>query len=191
MKFIRVLPLFIAFTLIISSCKNEISEIRAITDINKLPIQTGYNAEYTFSENGKVNNKLIATQIDQFQGDEDYIIASGGFTMLFFDSLEKEEARLTAQFGKYIEKEKKLIAWDNVVLLNVKGEKLETAELIFEQDSARIKTDKFVSITTENGSIIHGNGLVSNDTFTKYKITKPTGDLYLDENKENKNEQGK
>lgn len=183
--------LFVFIALLLPSCKNEISEIRAITDINNQPVQTGYNAEYSYSEQGKLSNKLIAAQLDQFQGEEDYILASGGFTMLFYDTLENEEARLTAQFGKYIEKEKKLIAWDNVVLLNIKGEKLETSELLFEMDSARIKTDQLVTITTENGSVIHGKGLVSNDSFTKYKITKPTGDLYLDENKGKNNEQSK
>ena len=191
MKTNHILILFVFIALLLPSCKNDISEIRAITDINNQPVQTGYNVEYSYSEQGKLSNKLIATQIDQFQGEEDYILASGGFTMFFYDSLEKEEARLTAQFGKYIEKEKKLIAWDNVVLLNVKGEKLETSELIFEQDSARIKTDQLVTITTENGSVIHGKGLMSNDSFTKYKITKPTGDLYLDENKGKNNEQSK
>lgn len=162
-------------------CQNEISEIRAITDTSTKPVQTSYNATYTFTEKGKKENQLIAAQLDQFQGTDDYILASGGYSMIFFDSLENEEARLSAINGKYIEKEKKLIAWDSVVLFNIQGEKLETDELIFEQDSSRIFTEKNVTITTKNGSIIRGRGLVSNESFTKYKIIQPTGDLYIEE----------
>jgi LPS export ABC transporter protein LptC len=176
---------------LLSSCQNEISEIRSITDINNKPVQTSYHAEYIFSEKGKMNNKLIATQMDQYQGEQDYIEASGGFAMIFYDSLEQEEARLTAQNGKYIEKEKKLIAWDNVILRNSKGEKLETSELIFEQDSARIFTEKQVIISSANGTVIRGNGMISNDSFTKYKILQPTGDLYVEDKNENSDAKSK
>jgi lipopolysaccharide export system protein LptC len=92
---------------LLTSCQNEISEIRAITDVNRQPVQTSYNAEYTFTEKGKASNRLIAAQIDQYQGELDYIEASGGFTMIFFDSLEKEEAKLTARTGRYTESQKK------------------------------------------------------------------------------------
>lgn len=176
--------------MLFSSCKNEISDIRAITDDNNKPIQTSYNTEYIFSEKGKISNRLFAVQLDQYQGGEtDYVEASGGFAMIFYDSLEREEARITAQRGKYIEKEKKLIAWDDVKLFNVKGEKLETSELVYEQLGGTIATDKELTITTVNGSIIHGRGLISNDSFTKYKIIAPTGDLYLDEKQDSTNEQ--
>ncbi len=168
------------FMLMFHSCQNEIAEIRAITDANNLPIQTSIKAEYNFSEKGKLKNKLIANQIDQFQGDENYIEASGGFTMIFFDSLEKEQARLSAQRGKYIEKEKSMKAWDNVVLMNINGEKVETEELIFKQDSNRIYTNKYVTITSKQG-ILHGNGMESNDSFTKYRIIKPIGDFLLNQ----------
>jgi LPS export ABC transporter protein LptC len=170
-----------ACLLFLSSCQNEISEIRAITDVNNKPVQTSYQAEYTFTERGKTSNKLIAAQIDQYQGEAEYIEATGGFTMIFYDSLEREEARLSAATGRYIENEKKLVAKDQVVLTNIKGEKLETSELIFLQDSARIFTDKTVVITLSNGSMIRGKGLESNDSFTKYRIIQPTGDLFFDE----------
>lgn len=165
----------------LTACRNEISEIRAITDANNLPVQTSYNSEYIFSEKGKMENKLTATQLDQYEGERDYIEASGGFTMIFYDTLEQEEARLTAVHGRFEEKQKRMTVWEKVELLNVKGEKLETEELIFLQDSAKIYTDKYVTITSENGSVLHGQGLQSNDSFTKYKILKPHGDLYVDE----------
>lgn len=166
-----------------TSCKNEIAEIRALTDANKLPVQSSYNATYVLTEHGKIKNKLIAVQLDQYQGEEDYIEASGGFTMIFFDSLEREEARLTAMRGRYNDKEKKLVAWENVELYNIKGDKLQTEELIYDQDSSLIYTQKFVSIMMQDDTL-HGMGLQSNDSFTRYKILKPYGKFQLNENSE-------
>lgn len=169
-------------SVLLFSCQNDIKEIRAITDPNALPFQTSYNAEYRLTRKGKKSNFLKAAQLDQFQGDENYLMATGGYEILFYDSLGNQEASLTAQTGKYLEKEKTMVSSGNVILSNREGAKLETEEITFYLDSALIRTDKFVTITTENGSILRGNGLVSNDSFTKYKILQPKGELYVNEN---------
>lgn len=164
------------------SCKNEISDIRAITDVSQLPVQTSYNAEYIVSEKGKVSNRLFAGKLEQFQDEDQFLLATGGVQVIFYDSLEQEEARLTAKQGAHYSKEKKLIAKDSVVLISSKGEQLETEELIYLEDSAKIFTDKFVKIVTSNGSTLYGNGLVSNDSFTKWRIKQPhDGKLFIDE----------
>lgn len=179
-RIIRISLLCAGITLSLLSCKNEIAEIRALTDTSNLPIQSSYNAEYILTEKGLVKNKLIATQLDQYQGEVDYIEASGGFTMIFYDSLQQEEARLSAMRGKYDSKLKRLIAWEKVELFNIKGDKLETEELIYVQDSSLIYTQKFVSIMMQDDTL-HGMGLESNDSFTRYKILKPYGKFQLEE----------
>ena len=107
----RIIYMAIGLVISFTSCKNEIAEIRALTDTNRLPVQSSYNAEYILTEKGLLKNKLVAAQLDQFQGEEDYIEASGGFTMIFYDSLQHEEARLNAVRGRYDSKQKRLIAW--------------------------------------------------------------------------------
>jgi len=164
-------------------CRNDIADIRAITEKNTKPVQTSYQATYTFSEKGSKQTCLEATQLEQFEvdGDDDYILASRGFSMTFFDSLQREEAKITAENGIYEEKKKSLKAWGSVILTNAAGEMLETEELIFDQDSALIYTDKQVKITMSVGSVLHGTGIESNDSFTRYRILQPTGDLVLKE----------
>lgn len=146
------------------------------------PIQTSFNADYILSEKGKVTNKFIAGKIEQFQGEQEYILATEGVSIIFYDSLEREEARLTAKQGTHYVNEKKLVAKDSVVLVSRKGEMLETEELIYLEDSAKIFSDKFVKIVTSNGSTLYGNGLISNDSFTKWQIINPhDGQLYFEE----------
>jgi LPS export ABC transporter protein LptC len=172
---------------LLSACRNDIEQVRAITDKNTHPVQTSHNAVYSFSEKGKMQTRLEATLLEQFEleGDEDYLLASNGFTMIFFDASEQEDARISARNGKYEEKKKTLTAWDAVVLMNRSGEKLETEQLVYLQDSARIVTDKPVVITLVGGTVLRGRGLESNDSFTKYRILQPTGDIMVEENKEN------
>ncbi|MFM7310560.1 MAG: LPS export ABC transporter periplasmic protein LptC [Flavobacteriales bacterium] len=178
--------IWICFTAItLQACNNEIAEIRAITDPNTMPLQTTLEATYYFSENGQPNTKLSAQKLEQFEGTEaDAIIASGGFKMTIYDAGAKEKAWIDGSDGKYFENAKKLVAWNGVTLTNVKGEKMQTEELIYLEDSARIYTEKPVTITTANGSVIRGKGMVSNDAFTKYKILQPNGDLMIKSNKD-------
>lgn len=167
-------------TLFLFSCKNEIADIKAITEDRVVPLQTNIDASYRYTENGRLRNLLEAKQLDQYGGDSTYIVASGGFKMTFYDSLEVETASMSAVRGVYFEKQNKLIAEENVVLVNTQGEMLETSKLIFEQDSSRIYTDQFVTITSGDGKF-YGKGLESNGSFTKYRILQPTGDIYVEE----------
>ena len=185
MTFVRF-TVILLFTLALAGCRNDIEQVRAITDKNTHPTQTSHNAVYTFSEKGKKQTRLEATLLEQFdlEGEEDYLLASNGFNMTFYDSFAEEEARITARNGKYEEKKKLLTAWDSVILTNKAGEKLETEELIYMQDSARIVTDKQVTITLSGGTVLRARGLESNDSFTQYRIIQPTGDIMVEENQD-------
>jgi LPS export ABC transporter protein LptC len=173
----------LALPALLVACRNDIQQVRAITDTNTHAAQTSYNSTYTFSEKGKKKTRLEARMLEQFEldGDDDYLLASNGFSMIFFDSLNQEEARITALNGKYQENKKTLTAWSDVVLMNAAGEKLETEELIYLQDSARITSNQAVTITLKGGTILRGTGLESNDSFTQYRILQPTGDILVEE----------
>jgi len=179
-RLILALYLLLWTAVSLCSCGNDISEIKAITDPQQLPVQTNHKAEFVYTESGKLRNKLIAETLERYEGADSYLLAKDGFTMIFYDSTETEEARLTAINGRYDQEKNHLVAWEKVELLNVKGEKLETEELVFAQDSGRIYTDKFVTITSASG-VLFGDGLESNDSFTRYHILRPHGDLYVKE----------
>ena len=99
----RIIALIIMVS--ISACKNDLEQVKAITDNNLEPVQTSKNAVYMFSEKGEKQSRLEANLLQQFdpEDDEDYMLASNGFRLVFFDSLEREDAHVTAQFGKFEE----------------------------------------------------------------------------------------
>ena len=71
-------------------------------------------------------------------------------------------------------------AKDDVVVVNDKGEVLNTEHLIWLKDSAKIYTEEFVKFTTED-EIIMGDGMEANQDFTKWKIYNITGIINIKE----------
>jgi hypothetical protein len=71
-----------------------------------------------------------------------------------------------------------MIARNDVILVNSKGDTLNTEELIWEEAKQTIHSDKYVRITTKD-EIIMGEGFESNTEFTKYKIFSIRGTISL------------
>jgi hypothetical protein len=66
----------------------------------------------------------------------------------------------------------------NVIIINEKGEQLNTEHIVWSQKKEQINSDAFVKITTKT-EILMGDGLESNQSFTKYKIKKIRGTIQL------------
>ncbi len=168
------------------SCRNKIEEIKAITDVQNYPVQITSNAEYLFTENGVLKNKLVASKMERYEGkDTSRTIVSGGFLLYVFDSFGKITATMSAKNGIYYPKQNILIAMDSVKLVNEKNQMLETSKLTWLQDSDRVMTQDTVKITSSQGIIYGKGGLVSNSSFTNYRLIDPVGDIYIKEENTN------
>jgi len=58
---------------------------------------------------------------------------------------------------------------DDVVLINIKGEKLNSEELWWNRQTKKITSDKFVKVTTLDEEII-GYGFDANEDFSEYTV---------------------
>lgn len=162
------------------SCRNEIEEIRALTDDREFSVQTIRNGTFYYTENGKLSNTLEATVFDRYEGENPRIEVGEGFTLTIYDSLGGVDATLTARYGTWWDLEGRLVAREDVELINNEGSILQTEELYFVQDSDLVYTDKNVAITTEDATI-YGKGLVSDSRFRQRQIKDVTGIMYIDE----------
>ena len=161
------------------SCKrNEIEEVLSFSDPNNPPIRTTTHVTYTYTDSGRVSNILNAGKVLRFETpDSTYSLIEDGFELVFFDNRGDFDGRLTAMNG-YIRGDNALmIARDSVVFVNRVDEELLTEELIWQQDSGKVFTDKFVTIKRED-MILYGKGLESDENFTNYIIKKPTGEFF-------------
>lgn len=96
-----------------------------------------------------------------------------GVYVEFYRSLNNPESWLESKFAVRYEKEGIIVAQDSVVLYNKSNEKIESSELIWDEEKQIIYTDKFVRITQpEKGDTSYGYGLVANQEFTEFEIKR-------------------
>lgn len=167
------------------SCKpNEMEKVLEFSNYQTPPARSTRNVFYTFTDSGRITNTLQAGKVEQYQiNDSSYSTISEGFILTFYDNKESFDGRLTAKNGYIKGDNSMMIARDSVVFKNKENETLYTEELIWYQDSAMVYTEKFVTIERKD-AVIYGKGLVSNQNFTNYTITEPTGVINIEDEPE-------
>lgn len=162
----------------ITSCKNDLDRVAAIEVASTSPDRITHDAEYFYTDSGLVRNRLRAGRIDDWAADPKRTELSEGVELVFFDRNGVQQSVLTARRGRILPKEKRMEMYEQVVFVNVKGERLETEQLTWKEDSARVYTDKAVRVQ-RGPDVIHGMGLDAAEDFSNYVIHRITGQIYV------------
>jgi LPS export ABC transporter protein LptC len=160
------------------SCENDIEKVNFYTGKKNIPIESMYDAEILYSDSGIVSGRLKAKKLDHYAGKRAYTVMPKGIVLEFFDHDLKTETKLTSNYAMKYDDRDLMEAKGNVVITNIKGETLNTEHIVWNQKTEQITSDAFVKIKTEK-EILMGDGLISNQEFTKYKITKLRGIISL------------
>lgn len=159
-------------------CKNDLDKVAAVEIAGSSPERITTNAEYLFTDSGHVQNRLRAGRIAEWATDPKRTEMTDGVEIVFYDTTGRQRSVLTAQRGLILPTQKRMEVNGQVVFINNKGERLETEQLTWVQDSGMVRTDKAVRI--ERGQdIIHGMGLDAKEDFSHYVIHHITGQLFL------------
>lgn len=148
--------------------------------------ETGKDVEILYTEKGKAKAKIVTDELTRYIGQEGITEFKKGLKIYFFDSEGKVENQMSANYGKAYEAEEELYARDNVVIVNTKGDTLNTEELTWKRKDKKIYSNKFVKITTAE-EIIFGEGLEANEDFSDYVIKKVKGTIKVDAEEFEKN----
>lgn len=97
-----------------------------------------------------------------------------GLVADFYDKQHIAQSRLVAKFGVKYDTKNIIIVRDSVVVTTIRNEKLETEELIWNEKTGTIETDKFVKMSSPK-EVVYGYGLEANDDFSYWKIKAVTG----------------
>jgi len=185
MKINSKLFLFFILFVFFVACENDIAKVNSITAElqNKLPIESGKNVEIIYSDSAKVKAKLTAPQLDRYMNKKSQMVFPKGLDVVFYDDNQKQKNKLTANYGVGYDNGTQLERMEvknKVVVINEKGDKLETEHLTWDAKSQKIFTDKFVKITTKE-EVIWGDGLEANQDFSEYEIKNVKGQLSIKE----------
>jgi len=167
------------FILLLTNCKDEIKKVALVGPPDKLPIETVVDLELIYSDSAIVKAKLKAPLSKTFDKPKLITEFPKGVDVDFYDDSLHVNSKLTANYAIRYEDEGRMEATKNVIVINKKGEKLNTEHLIWDERLHKITTPAFVKITTGN-EVLYGDGLEANEDFTKYRILKPKGIMYKD-----------
>jgi LPS export ABC transporter protein LptC len=177
---LQIIPVLLAFG-IVCSC-GDLPE-KQVQELEKevYPISIGTNVELIYSEKAEVKIKIEAPLMEEYGEDEGkYMEMTEGIKVVFYDSLRNIVSTLTSDYAIHKVSKNIMEAKKNVVVINDKGEVLNTESLIWYEDSAKIFSDEFVEISTAD-EIIRGEGMVANQDFTDWRIFKTTGEINVKE----------
>lgn len=165
-------------TLVFISCEANDEENSPIVEREEIAAQIITGGAFQYSEMGEIKNILEAGRLERWENDGELWRVSDGFTLYIEGDKENHEAMLRGGRGNYDAKKGHLIAWDDVVLINNKGERLSTEYLVWSNDSDRVHTNRPVTIVTSSGTL-HGKGLEADSRFENYRIIDPVGSFEI------------
>jgi len=165
-----------AICLLLASCENDITVVRAL-GVHKPGIEEGKKIESYLSNDGKLKAKLLAPVMLRYQAvnqnDTVKVEFPNTLHVDFYDTLTTIDSRLDARYGKYLENDQKIFLRDSVVFYNRKGDTLWCNELWWNQNTGTFFTDKPVIISQANPrQKIYGQGLNADQNFKWFTLTK-------------------
>ena len=166
--------LFLFFLVVLVSCTNDPKLVQEFVSDKQQPIEQIKGAELLHTENGKVKVRVVASRIERFQDIEPSLIFSDHLEVYFYNDSSQLQSTLVADYASIDEGKKIMLAQNNVILISSDDKKLETDELIWDENKNKIYTDKKVKISTSK-EVIYGEGFTSTPDFKKYSITKING----------------
>src|SRR5580704_5847999 len=121
----------LAFALQFTHCNNTADERQMVIARANVNIEKGKDVVINYSDHGVVRIKAIAPAATRFTREKPYLEFNDGIKILFYNSDHAVESTVTAKYATAYENSHSMTARDSVVVINSKGEKLNTDELIW------------------------------------------------------------
>lgn len=178
----RFQALFLFLAIIIVACENDPQEVKRLMQKDTLPLQTAKNVTLLYSDSAALKIKLTAPRIDEYAGADPYTEMKEGMLVEFYDENMKVNSSIKSNYAIRRERTNMMEARSNVVVVNTKGERLETEQLFWDERGDSLYTHKKVKVTSGT-QIIHSEGLWADQTFNEYRFYKVTGIFALPDSK--------
>jgi LPS export ABC transporter protein LptC len=163
------------------ACSDAPKEVRQVFTQDDVAVEIGRDVEILYSDSAIVRVRVLGPVLHNHSGREKPRQEfPEGIKMEFLATDLSVRSVLTAKNATRFQDEGRIIARDSVVLTTVDQEKLETEELIWDEKTARIRTEKFVKVT-QPGEIIYGFGLEAEQDFSYWRILVPKGKIKVEQ----------
>ncbi len=165
--------LYLIFILMSISCSTKVGDVDAFLDDKfNANLEEGTNVRIIYSDSAKI--KLIVNAPSLLRYNEEGSTSDvfpKGIMIEFVNDENQTDSWLKAESAIRESRTKKITARGNVIFYNARNEKLETPELIFDEQQRIVYTDKLIRISqAEKGDTTYGFGFRANQSFTVFEI---------------------
>jgi len=149
-------------------------------DVNRMVAQQEFQVEkatnvvITYSDSAEVKVRIISPLLNRYnQKDASYDEFPEGLKVEFLSASKKVTSWLEADYALRKDKERKIYVEKNVVLYNKLNEKLETDELVWDEEAEEVYTSRPVKISQPaKGDTSFGYGFKADQEFTRFEIKR-------------------
>jgi LPS export ABC transporter protein LptC len=178
-KFSFISLLLLVALIPFTSCENDIEVIKSLSGDQLLPSQSMINAEIIYTDSARLQLRITAPEIHNYSNAaEKYTEFPRGVFAEFFDRAGNVESQLNSKYAIYYTDNELWEAKDSVVVINSEGEILNTDQLYWDERLKIIYSNAFVRITRPQ-EVIMGEGFEADETFSRWKIKKIQGTIYI------------
>jgi LPS export ABC transporter protein LptC len=168
-----------AGAMMLSSCVNDIDEIKQITFKSTDPEQKTEELYVLQTEGGFPQFRLYAPLAEAYSKPEQVTKFKEGIKVEFFDNDGKPESTLTGLYGEINETKGTMRVLDSVQLHNPERKQtMYTEALYWDQKDSLIFTDKMVMIKSPT-ELIYGKGIRARQDFSWYEFLEPQGRISI------------
>lgn len=176
MKIFRLLCIFA----ILVGCENDLETIQKITFDSKAPDESTKNLKVIYADSGYAKVEINAAIAETFRGKEAITKVKDSLRVNFFSEKGEIVSTLSAKYGEINYTQGTLFVKDSVRLYNIQRKQtLETEALYWNQKDSSIYSLSQVIIKSPKG-IVLGEGIKTNQNFSKYELLKPAGKIQLE-----------
>jgi LPS export ABC transporter protein LptC len=147
---------------------------------DRVRIETGNDVEIIYSDSAHVKARVTAPTLkyftDKSSPKQEF---TNGVKAFFYDLAEQQQSILVGKYAIRAEQKGLTVIRDSVIWESAVEGRLETSELVWDEKTNIISTEKPVTIR-QKGQIIHGIGFKTDEKLQKWRINVPTGQMKVD-----------
>lgn len=164
-----------ALTLLMTcvGCHSEEEPPPSATTIDA-PDQEGWNSKITVTSNGRIAALVRYSHMEKFSKKR-LVLFDGGIQVDFYNTKAEHTSHLTADKGTLYEENNNVEARENVIAKSDSGITLRSQSLKWLNQTQKIVTEDYVTITTLKGDTLRGKGFESDQNLKNWFIKRPTG----------------
>lgn len=168
--------------LFVAACtQDDIPTINEDASAFDASVETAKDVEIIYSDSAivrvRIEGPTMLYHVDTREPMQEF---PDGVKVDFFDIDGNITSVLTGKYGIRQESDGLVVVRDSVVWQSIKGEKLETEELIWDERQQKVYNHKFVVVTRPD-EIIMGHGFEATQDFKQAKVNAVTGRMRVED----------